>query len=96
MEELTKVYRVRLLPRAQDDIEETVIWLELSSSDGAIRWLQFLNEALDRIASNPLSFGLAAEAEPLGWEIREKLFKTPRGRVYRVLYLISENEVVVV
>jgi len=57
--------------------------------------LNALEQVFERMAENPDSFGLAPEGELLVEDIRQCLFKTPKGRSYRVLYLIESDKVVV-
>jgi hypothetical protein len=45
------------------------------------------------LAKNPLNQLLVPELSLPDFEVREILFKTRRGRYYRILYVIVEDEV---
>lgn len=45
------------------------------------------------LAKDPLLPPLAPEAEDIGEEIRQTLFRTRAGRTYRVLFIIVGDEV---
>ncbi len=81
-------YNVTVLSRARTDIAEIHNWLCERSPEGAERWLAALVASTAGLELQPLSFGLAPESFELGREIRERFFKTPRGRVYRLLFLV--------
>jgi plasmid stabilization system protein ParE len=89
-------YTVRTLPRAEFDAQQIYEWLKSKSPDGAIRWWLAFLDACDRLKLQPLSHALAPEDERSGREIRQILFKTSHGRIYRALYVVAENEVRVV
>jgi plasmid stabilization system protein ParE len=84
---------VTVLGRARTDIAEIHSWLYQRSPEGAERWLAALEASTAGLEQQPLSFGLAPESVELGREIRERFFKTPRGRVYRLLFLIVDHDV---
>jgi plasmid stabilization system protein ParE len=89
-------YTVRLLPRADFDAQQIYDWINERSPDGAMRWSQAFLDACEMLAHHPTSYGLAPEAQLIGRDIRHILFKTRRGRYYRALYTIVENEVRIV
>jgi plasmid stabilization system protein ParE len=85
-------YTVVVLRRAQGD----VIYDRLAqrSITGAERcWYQTFRNAADSLRTNPTRYSEAPEAASLGYEIRQHFFKTPRGRAYRLLYLVASDEV---
>ncbi|MBI2825538.1 MAG: hypothetical protein HYX69_12715 [Planctomycetia bacterium] len=45
------------------------------------------------LATNPFLHGVAPESNALGCEVRQRFFKTRRGRVYRILYVVVVDEV---
>ncbi|MCA9076857.1 MAG: type II toxin-antitoxin system RelE/ParE family toxin [Planctomycetaceae bacterium] len=88
-------FHVTLVPRAQHDIAEIHEWIRSRSPEGADRWRLALNKALERLEHNPEFYGLAEEDQLVEDEIREFLFKTRRGRVFRGIFTVDENEVFV-
>lgn len=88
-------YTVRVLPRAKQDLRRIFFYIEERSPEGAIRWEEALESGLDRLSNNPLIYGLAPEDKHFVFELRQLLFKTRRGRNYRAVYRIDENEVTV-
>ncbi len=89
-------YRVQTLPRAELDAQQIYEWIKEQSPDGARRWWLAFLDACDKLKRQPLSFALAPEFELSDREIRQILFKTRRGRYYRALYVVVEDEVRVV
>jgi plasmid stabilization system protein ParE len=85
---------VRIFARARADIEEIFNWLERRSPPGAATWYYALLRSLERIAQNPDRHSIIAEATPR-WhrKILQALFKTRRGRRYRVVFEVTEAEI---
>ncbi|HMO15650.1 MAG TPA: type II toxin-antitoxin system RelE/ParE family toxin [Pirellulaceae bacterium] len=92
---MTEKYQISVMPRAERDIEAIFSWLLDRSPTGARNWLAALDDALERMSLDPLSFGLAPEAQTVARELRQCLFRTRKGRTYRAIYLF-EREVVIV
>ena len=87
------MFHVRELARAQADVRDIVTWLAERSSKGAASWLDAYDHLVARLSHNADSFGLAAENEDCNFEIRQALFKTRRGRVYRAIFYIAGDTV---
>jgi len=85
---------LRILQRAQADVDAIFDWLVPRSLQGAIAWYLSLRRAVEQIALTPERFPLARESHLLGREIHETLFKTRRGRLYRILFEFSDAEIV--
>jgi plasmid stabilization system protein ParE len=90
---LTKTYHVKVVRRAREDIQHILDWLTPRSSEGAQRWLAALDQAKSTLVTSPVVFGLAAEGIALDREVRERFFKTRRGRVYRLMFIVVGDEV---
>ncbi|AMV17633.1 type II toxin-antitoxin system RelE/ParE family toxin [Planctomyces sp. SH-PL14] len=88
-------HAVRILSRARRDIDEIVRHLAGRSVAGAASWIRALDRALKRLSDHAESCSLAAEDEFVAISVREILFKTRRGRVYRMLFTIREGTVFV-
>ena len=84
---------VRILRRASSDVDRIFRWLEVRSPGGAARWYAAMLSALASLETEPLRHGIAPESKALRREIRHRFFKTPHGRVYRVLFVIVDDEV---
>src|SRR4051794_16739043 len=89
-------YDVRVLPRAEFDLQQIYNWLGERSPEGARRWWLAFEEAVGRIKQQPSRPALAPESKWLDRELRQLLFKTAHGRYYRALYVIVETEVRIV
>jgi len=88
-------YIVRVLPRAKDDLEAIFHYIEERSPLGAIRWEEALESGFSKLNYDPLVYGLAPENKHFDFELRQLLFKTPRGRNYRIVFRVEEMRVFV-
>lgn len=70
-------------------------WLAHRSVQGAIAWYLAFRQALEKIASSPESLAEAAESHPLGRQLRQALFKTRRGRIYRFVFEVFDTEIII-
>jgi plasmid stabilization system protein ParE len=86
-------YTVRALSAAKTDAQRIYDWIHDRSPDGANRWWAAFCEACRSLERSPERSALAAEAERCDRDIRQLLFKTRRGKYYRLLYVIAESEV---
>jgi plasmid stabilization system protein ParE len=84
---------VTTLRRAEGDIIRIHAWIAERSEDGANRWYEAARQAINSLGQDADQHGVAPDSEDLEIEIRQKLFKTRRGRPYRLLYTIVGNEV---
>ncbi|MEX2309392.1 MAG: hypothetical protein WD738_17465 [Pirellulales bacterium] len=84
---------VRELPKARRDTHSIFRCLDERSPAGAIAWLAAYDSLLERFKHDAASFGLAAESQDCEFEVRQGLFNTRRGRVYRALFFIEGQEV---
>lgn len=88
-------YHVRVLTRAQRDVDCILRWLaiERNSPQGAARWLDAFEAASAKLVLNPYSYAPAHENENVNYDLRQFPFKTRRGRTYRGLFTIVDNEI---
>ncbi|MCI0333633.1 MAG: type II toxin-antitoxin system RelE/ParE family toxin, partial [Planctomycetes bacterium] len=63
------------------------------SEQGAARWYQAARDAISRLAHDAEQQGYAPEDAEVAIRLRQKFFKTRRGRPYRLLYTIVGKEV---
>jgi len=87
------MFRVHELRRAQADVRSIAHWLAQRSPQGAQAWLRAYDEMISRLEQKPESCGLAMESKDCDLDVRQALFKTRRGRVYRSLFLIDNQDV---
>lgn len=88
-------YQVHTLRRAEADYREILAYLIKRSSVGANSWAKAFDHAIGRLESQAGRFPLAVESGDTDFEVRQLLFKTGRGRVYRILFMIQELDVYV-
>jgi plasmid stabilization system protein ParE len=86
-------FRVVLLNSARRDVEHIYDWIAGRSQVGAGRWYAAFLDAANGLIESHQSCSVAAEGEVIGREIRQRFFRTRRGRVYRILFLVVEDEV---
>lgn len=87
--------RVVLTARSERDIDAIYDWLLSRSESGAASWYEQPLSTLRSLESAPDSHPLAPENDAFDEVIRQVLFKTRRGRFYRILFRIAADEVVV-
>ena len=85
--------RVVLLNGARRDVEHIYDWIAARSQGGAGRWYAAFLDAANSLVASHASCSFAAEGEEIGLAIRQRFFRTRRGRVYRMLFLVVEDEV---
>lgn len=89
-------YSVFELPRAKADKRHIFSWLFERSPQGASSWLNAYDELLIRLGEASESFGEALENEDCpDVDVKQAFFKTRRGRIYRILFMIEGNDVFV-
>src|SRR4249919_1860497 len=86
-------YTVRVLRKAQQDIASCYAYLAERSRQGAANWFNRFVETRERLANELPNRPLATESRFVEYEIREVLFKTRRGKPYRILFTVVGNEV---
>jgi plasmid stabilization system protein ParE len=69
-------------------------WLVHRSVRGAISWYLAFGRAVEKIAASPEIFAEAPESRPLARQLRQALFKTRRGRIYRIVFELSDAEII--
>ena len=86
-------FNVHELRRARGDIASIARWLADRSPRGARAWLDSYDDMVNRLKRQADSYALANEHENFDLDVRQVLFKTKRGRVYRALFLIDGQDV---
>lgn len=82
-------FDVIILPQAESDSQQIYDWLYERSPQGAENWYLAFVEAVEDVAQHGDIYGLAPEAEHLKRAIQQKLFRSPKGRTYRIVYEIE-------
>ena len=85
----------RIGERARADVDHIFNWLVRRSVQGAISWYLAFQEGVIRIGSDSETFAKAPEAELFARDLRQALFKTRRGRIYRIVFEMSETEILI-
>jgi plasmid stabilization system protein ParE len=88
-------FKVHELRKAQADVRSIARWLAEHSPQGAKAWLRAYDEVIHRLEEQSSSCGPAYEHDDCDFDVRQALFKTRRGRVYRALFFIDGQDVYV-
>jgi hypothetical protein len=86
-------FSVRELRKANADKRQIFEWLHLQSRAGAIAWLAAYDAMIERLKKGADTFGEAYEKADLDMDVKQALFKTRRGRVYRALFILEARDV---
>ena len=87
-------FTVRILPRAEADIERNAQWwADNHSVEQAARWFFAVREQLKTLRSFPESHGLSAEDADFPYEIRDKLVGLGTRPGYRAVFTIIGDTV---
>jgi toxin ParE1/3/4 len=84
-------FTVRILPRAEQEYNSCLDYIASRSKAGATAWANAYRKALGRLRDNADTCPLATENDWTGFEVRDILFRTRRGRQYRILFTIVES-----
>jgi plasmid stabilization system protein ParE len=85
--------RVYVASRAARDVRSILIWLKGRSVQGAQRWVAAFESAKLRLSENPKAYSVIPERIRVPYELRDILFKTPKGKKYRAIFTIIGDEV---
>jgi hypothetical protein len=70
-----------------------VRWISKRSKQGALAWLNAYEQALVRLSEHAESCAAATEDREFDLPLKQALFHTPHGRVYRAVFTICGDEV---
>lgn len=84
-------FQVMIVPKAEQDVEEIVVWIRRRSPEGAQAWRRAWSDAIDSLKQDADRCNLAAESHRYPLTLLQKLFKTRHGRRYRILLTVQEN-----
>lgn len=88
-------FSVRLLTRANADVQSIVSYIAERSPRGARHWNDAFESAIVRLEDAPMSCGLAPENEFFHFELREIPFRTKYGKPFRMVFRVIGTEVIV-
>jgi plasmid stabilization system protein ParE len=86
-------FELRVHRRAHREYQQILRFIKEQSRQGATAWARAFDKALSRLEEFADTFPLAAEDELVDFEVREILFKTRRGLVYRALFTLTDRKV---
>ena len=90
------LYTVKVLPEAQQDILNNMLWwAENHSAEQAADWYEVVRRQIQQVPNAPESHGLSAESPFFQYEIRDALIGKGRRGSYRAVFTIVGSEVVV-
>lgn len=81
------------LPKAKTDKRRIVRWIVQRSPQGASAWLNAYDRMNERLQTDAVAMPVAEESRDLELEVRQILFKTRRGRIYRAVFHIDGSNV---
>jgi plasmid stabilization system protein ParE len=84
-------FSVQTTAAAEREIEEVFLWLAERTDVHAVPWALGLRKAIASLSEHPARGKLMRDANVLGYEVRELLYR----RNYRILYEIRGETVVV-
>ncbi|MDB5320914.1 MAG: Plasmid stabilization system protein [Phycisphaerales bacterium] len=79
------IYDVVVTAAAEDDIAEAFAYIQARSPENAERWLRGLYKLVHKLESLPKRCGRAREADELGMDLRQLVFKS-----HRIVFRIDE------
>lgn len=88
-------FQVKISPRAKTEFEDQLLYLLERSPQGAEAWASEFNVTLASLEDRPEIHGLAPESDDHSIDIFQVIFKTKYGYPYRLLYSITEAEVLI-
>jgi plasmid stabilization system protein ParE len=90
-------FQVRALRKARQDVDSILNWLihERKTPQGAAAWLRAYEKAAAALATSADAHAVAPEDAFVDYVVRQFLFKTRSGRVYRGLYTIDGKEALI-
>ena len=88
-------FTVRELPKAKWDKRHIIEWLLRRSPQGAAAWLDAYDQMMKRLQAAANAYPAAYENKSVRLEVKQILFKTKQGRIYRAVFHIDGANVFV-
>jgi plasmid stabilization system protein ParE len=89
------IRRIVILPRAERDAEHIYEWIRARSLQGAQAWWGCFEQATCQLVDQVDVAGQAPENGLFPEHIQQKLFRTHRGRRYRIVFTVSGDAILV-
>lgn len=89
---MSEKFRVTITPEAEEGIRSAYLWIRAYSPDLANEWMNGLFQAMQSLDTMPRRAPVAFENEFFREELRQLLYGK-RGRIYRILFTIQDDEV---
>lgn len=86
-------YRLVIVEPAEVDVDGIYAYLLARSPQGAASWYRAFVACTRRIVLRPFTCSIAPENAEFDFELRQALFKTRYGSVYRCVFTIVGEEV---
>jgi plasmid stabilization system protein ParE len=84
---------LRVFPRAEQDAQKIFDWIADRSPQGANHWFAALQAASQKVLHDPSIYALAPENALVDCDLRQFLFKTRQGKIYRGLFTVADDEI---
>ena len=86
-------FSVRVVAAAQQDADAIFAWITSHSPEALRRCTLHFSWPPVVVAIEPFRHAAVPEAATVSADVRQRLFRTRRGRLYRLLYVVVESEV---
>ena len=86
-------YQVIVLKRAETELQAAADWIAERSPQSAERWFNGFVRSLLSLQENPQRCALAPESESSLYELRQLIYRPGKGRAYRAVFLIADQQV---
>ena len=88
--------QVRLTSRAELQLYDSALWwAENRSTEQAVRWMEQLQAAIERLAENADQWPLAPESDLLPFDARQLVFGLSGKKTHRAIFEIRDDTVFV-
>jgi plasmid stabilization system protein ParE len=81
-------FQVLLLPEAERDFDEILTWINRQSPEGALSWRRAWVKTIRELEQSADHCSVAPESSLYPQHIRHRVFRTRRGKPYRILLTI--------
>lgn len=86
-------YRLVIVEPAEVDVDSIYAYIRAKSPQGAAAWHRAFLACTERIVRHPWACSIAPETAEFDFELRQVLFKTRYGSLYRCVFTVVGDEV---